>query len=188
MKKIEIIQVGNPIIRKKGEKISFPISETNKQIIKDLKQAMKEQGVLVGMSAPQIGQLKNIFIVSTKPTKFRPNLPRKEWIFINPKIIRYSRKKVKWYDGCGSVAEANIFGEVVRSQNIDIEYFTIDGKKKKERFEDFVAVIIQHEYDHLQGIIFLDRMKGMSSIMSGIEYEKYINNGKNKNYKKLEKK
>ena len=51
-------------------------------------------------------------------------------------------------------------------------------ERKKERFEDFVAVIIQHEYDHLQGIIFLDRMKSMNPIMSGVEYRKFISNKK----------
>ena len=93
---------------------------------------MVEQGVLVGMSAPQIGKSKNIFIVSTRPTKFRPNLIEKEWVFINPKITRHSKSKISGYEGCGSVAEANIFGEVVRYQNIDIEYFTENGEKKRK--------------------------------------------------------
>jgi len=170
MKK-QTIQVGNKVIRQKARRIKFPLSKDNKQIIKDLVDTMRS-GVLVGMSAPQIGVSKQIFVTQPRMTKYRDEKGDELRVFINPKIIRYSRQKQIGYEGCGSVAESNLFGEVKRSMNIDVEYYSEDGKKQKNTFEGFLARIIQHEIDHLNGIVFVDKLHTTKTLMSGSEYKK----------------
>jgi len=118
-----------------------------------------QSGVLVGMSAPQIGVSKQIFMTQSRTTKYRNEKLSQLKVFINPKIIRYSRQKQIGYEGCGSVAESNLFGEVKRSINIDIEYYSESGEKHKDTFEGFLARIIQHEIDHLNGVVFVDKKK-----------------------------
>jgi len=71
-----------------------------------------QSGVLVGMSAPQIGVSKQIFMTQSRTTKYRNEKLSQLKVFINPKIIRYSRQKQIGYEGCGSVVESNLFGEV----------------------------------------------------------------------------
>lgn len=171
-KKIEIYQLGHLVIRAKSKKVKFPLDNNAKKIIVDLRQAMTDEGVLVGISAPQIGISKKILITHPRATKLGRNEKGNEIIFINPTIKRYSRKKIDGYEGCGSVANANLFGIVCRSENIDVEYFSEDGEKRLETFSGFLAVIIQHEYDHLDGIVFTDRIKDLKSLMSGSEYKK----------------
>ncbi len=167
----DITQVGNEIIRQKSVKVNFPLSKGDKQVIKDLIDTM-QAGVLVGISAPQIGVSKQIFITQPRTTKYRNEESSELKVFINPKIIEYSEKEEIEYEGCGSVAESNLFGEVNRSISIDIEYYSEDGKKHKDIFEGFIARIIQHEVDHLNGVVFVDRLYSTKTIMSGGEYKK----------------
>lgn len=170
MKK-QTTQVGNKVIRQKARRVKFPLSKDDKQIVKDLVDTMRS-GVLVGMSAPQIGVSKQIFVTQPRMTKYRDEKSDELRVFINPKIIRYSRKKKSGYEGCGSVSESNLFGEVKRSVNIDVEYYSEDGKKQRDTFEEFLARVIQHEVDHLNGIVFVDKLHTTKTLMSGSEYKK----------------
>ncbi len=171
MIKREIAQVGNKVIRQKACRVKFPLSKEDKKITKDLVDTM-QSGVLVGLSAPQIGVSKQIFVTQPRTTKYRNEKLSQLKVFINPKITRHSRKKKIGYEGCGSVAESNLFGEVNRSVNIDVEYYSEDGKKHKDAFDGFLARIIQHEIDHLNGIVFVDKLENTKTIMSGSEYKK----------------
>jgi peptide deformylase len=147
------------------------IVKRGKKIVKDLVDTMCSS-VLVGMSAPQIGVSKQIFVTQPRTTKYRNKKLSQLKVFINPKITRYSRQKEIGYEGCGSVAESNLFGEVKRSTNIDIEYYSEDGIKNKGTFNGFLARIIQHEIDHLNGIVFVDKLHTTKTIVSGNEYKK----------------
>ena len=91
-------------------------------------------------------------------------------MFVNPKIISRSSKQVFGYEGCGSVANASLFGSVKRAHAITVEAFDEKGKKFKLCAFGLLARIIQHEYDHLEGKVFLDRLGDMKSVMSREEY------------------
>lgn len=171
MIKKEVVQVGNNVIRQKACRVKFPLSKEDKKIVKDLVDTMRS-GVLVGLSAPQIGVSKQIFVTQSRVTKYRDEKNDRLRIFINPTIVKYSREKQLGYEGCGSVAESNLFGEVKRSINIDVEYYSEDGKKHKDAFDGFLARIIQHEIDHLSGIVFVDKLETTKTLKSGSEYKK----------------
>ena len=127
----------------------------------------------VGLSAPQINKTHQIFIIASYPNKRYPKAPRmKPTIIINPKILASSKKMIKDWEGCLSIP--GIRGLISRHQSIKVEYTKINGEKKKGQFKNFIARVFQHEYDHLQGIVFLDRLKSVKDIITDKEYYKLI--------------
>ncbi len=163
-------QVGNPIIRRRSRAVIHVASPAARRIVRNLIDSMRHHG-LVGMAAPQIGINKRIFVTEIRKTKTRKqNELDPVRIFINPQITNRSQKQDAGYEGCGSVANAGLFGKVNRSYSVTVVAFDERGKRFKIRATDFLARIIQHENDHLDGKIFLDRMTDMGSIMSREEY------------------
>ena len=167
-----VTQVGNPIIRKKSKKVISVKSPKVKKIIKDLTDSMRNAN-LVGISAPQIGQNLRIFVTEIRTTTLRKtNELDKLRVFINPKIIMSSKKKISGYEGCGSVAISGIFGKVPRSTQVTVKAFDENNKKFVLTAKGLLARVIQHEFDHLEGIIFLDKVFDKNSLMSREEYLK----------------
>jgi peptide deformylase len=166
-------QVGNPIIRKKSLPVKGILnSKRIRKITKDLIDSMRYHG-LVGMAAPQIGINQRIFVSEIRKTKVRkPNEIDPVRVFINPKIISLSRENVSGYEGCGSVANAGLFASVKRAKSVVVIATDEKGKKFKLRAGGLLARIIQHETDHLDGKVFLDRLTDTKSIMSREEYLK----------------
>lgn len=166
----EATQVGNPIIRDKSKAVLSVSSPATKRIVRNLIDSMRYHG-LVGMAAPQIGISQRIFVTEIRKTKSRsPKALDSIRVFINPRIISRSSKQAFGYEGCGSVARAGLFGNVKRSYAVTIEAFDRRGKKFKLHATGLLARIIQHEYDHLDGKVFLDRLGNMKSVMSREEY------------------
>lgn len=174
MTKRTTTQVGDKVIRTKARRVKFPLSKDDKRTIKDLIDTMHAGGTLVAMAAPQIGDSKQIFVSHPRSTKYRKIEGETLHVFVNPKIMRYSRKKDTGYEACGSVAESNLFGEVKRAHSVDVEWQDEDGKKQKGTFSGFLARIIQHETDHLHGIVFADKLHTTRTLMSGSEFKKKI--------------
>lgn len=167
-----VTQVGNPIIRNKSKKVVSVKSPTVKKIIKDLTDSMRHAN-LIGMAAPQIGQNIRIFVTEVRKTKFRKaeDLDKLRF-FINPKIIKKSKKIVSGYEGCGSVGAAGIFAMVPRPTEVTVSATDKDSKKFIFKAKGLLARVIQHELDHLDGIVFLDRVTDTKSYMSQSEYLK----------------
>lgn len=111
------------------------------------KKMFKADGL--GLAAPQVNYPVRVFAVSITQNESK--------IFINPHIIKKSFLKETGEEGCLSIP--NIYGQVKRHQSITIKYFDRQGKEKKERYSGLLARIIQHENDHLNGILFTDRLQ-----------------------------
>lgn len=133
------------------------IDQATTDLAAELKKTLIEkEGVKgVGLSAVQIGVPKKVFLAYSKPS-------RMFLTFINPEILWYSEEKTQGvpesknkYEGCLSVP--NYWSIIKRSSSIKIRYQTLSGKKQTRFFLGFTATIIQHEYDHLEGILFIDR-------------------------------
>ncbi len=158
------VQIGNPAIRTKSVPVPLPASASVKKIVRDLVDSMRANG-LVGMAAPQIGINKRIFVTEIRTTDTRRSDGRDPVrVFINPKILEVSARKTADYEGCGSVAYAGLFGIVRRANTVMVAAYGLDGKRFVLRVEGLLARIVQHEQDHLEGKVFLDRMAGMGSI------------------------
>jgi len=168
----KITQAGNPILRKKADLVKNFKSQKIKKTIRDLIDTMRS-GSLIGIAAPQIGQSFRIFITEIRKTANRKIEDKDELrIFINPRIIRLSKKTSIGYEGCGSVGNAHIFGPVKRTDEITIEAQNEKGEKFVLEAQYLLARVIQHEFDHINGIIFTDKISDYKKIMSRDEYRK----------------
>jgi peptide deformylase len=171
---LPIIQLGDPILRQKATLVENVSDERIQKLIDDL-MATVAQANGVGIAAPQVAQSYRLFIVASRPNPRYPNAPEMEpTAMINPKIIASSTEIVKGWEGCLSIP--GIRGLVPRCQAIEVEYTDRNGKLRKQEFTDFVARIFQHEYDHLDGIVFLDKLESTLDIVTEQEYQKRVIN------------
>ncbi|HLO88351.1 MAG TPA: peptide deformylase [Nostocaceae cyanobacterium] len=174
METTAIVQLGNPVLRQEAiwvENIQEPHIQ---QLIDDLIATVaKANGV--GIAAPQVAASYRLLIVASRPNPRYPHAPEMEpTAMINPKIIAHSQEVVKGWEGCLSVP--GIRGLVPRYQSIEIEYYDRHGQLQKQELTDFVARIFQHEYDHLEGMVFLDRVESNQDLITEQEYQKMITN------------
>lgn len=148
---LEVITNPNPILRKVSRKVD--IEDVKKgaydELFADMTQTMlKKDGV--GLAAPQIA--KNIRIVII-------NFDNEILTIVNPEITKKSWSKKVGEEGCLSVP--NVFGQVSRHKSINIVYYDEKGKKKKLLAKDMLARILQHEIDHLDAILFIDKAENI---------------------------
>ena len=111
----------------------------------------------VGIAAPQVYISKRIIIVASRPNPRYPDAPEMDPItMVNPKIIKRSVRTVVGEEGCLSVPHER--GDVARAHNITVKYKNLKGEEILQEFHGFPARIIQHEVDHLDGVLFVERM------------------------------
>jgi len=169
----EIIQIGNPILGRKSEAVKDIQSADTQRVIADLIDSMRFHGI-IGMAASQIGAKLRIFVTEVRKTEFRNLATDKLRVYINPKIIWRSEKETEIYEGCGSVAYAKLFAPVIRPEEIEIEAHDVEGKRFKLKVGGMLGRVIQHEYDHLDGIEFTEKISDIKRIMSSEEYKKMM--------------
>lgn len=172
----DLVQIGNVILRKRNRPITSFKSPKFKKLLIDLQETMIATG-LVGIAAPQIGENYAVFATEPRVTPFR-SLEQADILryYINPKIVEKSDKQVTIYEGCGSVLHSMLFGPVKRPEIITIEALDELGRKFRLRCDGLLARVIQHEYDHLQGIECTDCFSDYSKIMNADTYLKEIRN------------
>jgi len=173
-----VIQAGHPSLKKKNNKITNFNSPKLRNLHKNLIDTMHKTG-LIGIAAPQIAENYTVFVTHPRNTKSR-KLPRtdKLRIYINPKIISKSPRENIIYEGCGSVVNGELFGPVLRAQEIQVQAFDEKGKKFRLRCDGILARVIQHEYDHLMGIEFIQKVEDYEKVIVGEYYRKNIRNSK----------
>ncbi len=172
---LDIAKLGNPILRN----VAKPVKDITDTQISKLIDSLIATGVAhngVGIAAPQVSQLFRLFIVASRPNVRYPNAPKMQpTVMINPKIVSYNVGKVKDWEGCLSVP--GLRGLVPRNQVIEVEYLTREGVLERKVLSNFIARIFQHELDHLDGILFLDRLESNQDLYSETEYLKQIQLG-----------
>ncbi len=165
MVKILIVQKGNEILRKIAKEV--PLEEIKspaiQNLIKKMKQAVSKKEEAAAVAAPQIGQSLRIFVI-TNSIFFPKTEDEKEekkkadygfTVFVNPRILKKSREQKLMTEGCLSVE--NIYGTVKRSDKIKIEAHDENGKRFIKSGSGLFAQVIQHEMDHLEGVLFTDK-------------------------------
>lgn len=169
---LEIIQLGHPLLRSKAHVVDNIQNQSIQNLIDNLITTVG-QASGVGIAAPQVAASHRLFIVASRPNPRYPTAPTMEpTAMINPKILAHSNEVEKGWEGCLSIP--GIRGWVPRYQAIEVEYTDRNGKLQKQELTDFVARIFLHEYDHLDGIVFLDRLESTQDIITEQEYQKQI--------------
>jgi peptide deformylase len=150
-----IFVYGHPILRKVAEDIDENYPDLQK-LIDDLFDTMYHSEGL-GLAAPQIGKSIRIFVIDGAPVgEDEPDLANFKRTFINAHIVEKNGEQFPMNEGCLSIP--NLREEVKRESHIRIRYFDENWKYHDEIFDGYKARIIQHEYDHLDGILFVDRI------------------------------
>jgi peptide deformylase len=171
--KSSIIQLGNPLLQQKATEIEGINDREIQQLIDHLITTVAQANG-VGIAAPQVAQSLRLFIVASRPNPRYPHAPEMEPTpMINPKIVGYGTEITKGWEGCLSVP--GIRGLVPRYERIQVEYTDRNGNVQKQELVNFVARIFQHEYDHLEGLVFLDRVESPQDLISEAEYQKLMN-------------
>ncbi|MHB8831143.1 MAG: peptide deformylase [Patescibacteria group bacterium] len=167
----ELVQIGNPLLKRKSEFVTKVKAKETQRVIKNLVDSVRYHD-LIGIAASQIGEKFRIFVTEVRKTKYRNLEKDKLRVYINPKIVWSSKKQVEIYEGCGSVAYGKLFAPVKRPEKIIVEAFDEKGNEFRLEADGMLSRVIQHEYDHLNGIEFTERIADMRKIMSSEEYRK----------------
>ncbi|PZU98496.1 MAG: peptide deformylase [Pseudanabaena sp.] len=174
-KKLTIYQLGNPQLREKAEPITNVQDPKIQKLIDEMLFTLRESRG-VGLAAPQIGRSLQLIIIASHPNNRYPHAPLMEpTAMINPRIVSHTEETEKGWEGCLSVPM--IRGLVPRYRQITVEYCDRQGNQQVKELDGFVARIFQHEYDHLEGKVFLDRVESNLDLVSESEY--YRNNQTN---------
>ncbi len=171
----DIIREGNPTLRAVAEDVTFPLSDQEIILGEKMMQflhhsqdpVMAEKLGLrggVGLAAPQLDISKRIIAVLVpNPEDADGNPPKEAYslqeVMYNPKVIAHSVQDAALGDGEGCLSvDRNVPGYVVRHARVTVEYFTKDGEKKRIKLKGYNSIVVQHEIDHTNGIMFYDRI------------------------------
>jgi peptide deformylase len=142
---LKIITYPNDILRKKAQEVENVLDPNIQKLAEDMTETMKE-GKGVGLAAPQIGQSIRLITIDVKDEPL---------ILFNPKITFFSKKKEDGEEGCLSLPKK--FGQVERSHKVRVKAQDLKGNKIKFKAEGLFARVLQHEIDHLDGILIIDK-------------------------------
>ena len=162
---LPIIGYGDPVLRKVGAEIT-PKHPHLKEIIANMYETMYN-AYGVGLAAPQVGLAIRLFVIDTTPFSEDEDLSSEKQLqlkdfkrtFINAKMLKEEGEEWGFNEGCLSIPEVR--EDVYRHEKITIEYFDEDFNKKTEVFDGLSARVIQHEYDHIEGILFTDKISSL---------------------------
>lgn len=155
--RLPVAYYGEPVLRKKCQKVEI-FDEKLKQLVADMEETMTVHDG-IGLAAPQVHISLALFIINI-PEEIDEEkwVPGKTRVFINPKILKYSEEE--WLRGEGCLSIPQVFGQVWRPMHITVEATDLDGNRFTEDFSGLAARAIMHENDHINGVLFIDRIRG----------------------------
>jgi peptide deformylase len=177
MDKLTITEFGNPVLREKAkellqEKIKMPETQ---DLILGMRDLLISKKMGVGLAAPQVGQSIQLAVVAIRPSKRRPKAEPVDLVLINPRVTEAFGRRRQLYEGCisGGPGKGGLFALVPRYKKLKLAYLDEAGNKQHKIFSGLTAHVIQHEIDHLNGVLFVDKVKDTNSYKTYKEYLKY---------------
>ena len=166
---LKVARMGHPVLRERGRPI-----ETNElrsprvqKLIDDMIDTMREYNG-VGLAAPQVHESVRLFVALLADD---PDEETSAVVIVNPEIVSNTSARQEGWEGCLSIPD--IRGLVPRFTDIKVKALDRDGRPIELRLRDFPARVVQHETDHLDGVLFFDRMTSMQSLTYLEEYSRY---------------
>lgn len=166
----DIIREGHPTLRKVADEVSFPLSDEDRELGNQMSQFLKnsqdpelaEKYQLrggVGLAAPQLDVSKRMIAIEIPSMIEEGGEPFLSTVMYNPKMLSHSVQQaaIEEGEGCLSV-DRHVPGLVVRNAKVTISYMDQEGEKHKIRLKNYAAIVVQHEIDHLNGIMFYDHI------------------------------
>ena len=156
----EVLQFPDPRLKRKSEPIGR-VTDAIRRLAVDMIEVMYDEPG-IGLAAPQVGAAIRLIVMDTEWTDEENDPGRNPIVIVNPEILERDGEIV-WTEGCLSVPDFE--AEVERSARVTVRYTDLDGKEHTERAEEIRAVCFQHEIDHLDGILFIDRISRLKRSM-----------------------
>ena len=169
---LKIAQLGQPVLRTVA--LAVPVEEVTTPAFQSFLQAMAEtmtEAAGVGLAAPQVFESKRVFLARVVPPPNEDELHGIE-VFVNPRIVAVSEERALGWEGCLSFMELTVL--VPRHKAIVVEYHNAAGEQKSLELTGFLARVVQHEYDHLDGILIIDRAPSTLDIVKTSEMETVV--------------
>jgi peptide deformylase len=170
---LKIARMGHPILRTPAESVDPAqiLDDGFQQLIDDMIETMREYDG-AGLAAPQVHEPVQLVAIEVRENRRYPEAPTIPLtILINPVVTRLTDEKVAGWEGCLSIPDLR--GRVSRYRAVDVVALNRDGEQVHFSVEGFFATVVQHETDHLHGILFPDRMNDLRSLSYLDEYERY---------------
>jgi peptide deformylase len=166
---LKVARMGHPVLRQKTSAVDQHEIRTPEfqKLIDDMIETMEEYSG-IGLAAPQVHETRRVFVAVLDPEGRGEGEPI---AIINPEITPIGKDVIEGWEGCLSIPD--IRGRVPRSPHIKVTALNREGKRLEIEARDFPARVIQHETDHLDGILFLDRMRSFDSLTFLEEYSRY---------------
>ena len=168
----QIAQLGQPVLRQEARPVANPVDPALQLLIDDLEATMADASG-VGIAAPQVFESLALFIVAPRPSPRYPHAPTMEpAVMINPEILWASAETEKGWEGCLSIP--GLRGLVPRHRRVGVRYTDRTGLVREKELSDFAARVFQHEFDHIHGLVFLDRVVDSRELVTEKEYLRIV--------------
>ena len=168
----QIAQLGQPVLREPAREIADAADPAVQALIEDMLATVADADG-VGIAAPQVFEPLSLFIVASRPNPRYPHAPAMTpTAMINPEIVWASSDTETVWEGCLSIP--GLRGLVPRHRRIGVRYLTRTGELREEEYDGFIARIFQHEFDHINGLVFLDRIKEIRNLVTEKEYLRIV--------------
>ncbi|MFQ4138855.1 peptide deformylase [Nodosilinea sp. PGN35] len=165
----KVLTLGQPVLRQ----VAQPVESLGDQALQRLIDQMLttvQRASGVGIAAPQLGHSLRVLVVASRPNLRYPHAPSMEpTVLVNPRLVAVSDELELGWEGCLSVP--GVRGRVPRHQRVEVAYCDRYGQPQNQVWEGFVARIVQHEVDHLEGKVFLDRVESETDLLSEAAYQ-----------------
>lgn len=170
----DILQQGAAVLSRRADEVTELADPALHQLADTLLRSVSAASG-VGIAAPQIGVPLRVIVIASRPNPRYPSAPLMEpTVMINPVITARSAETISDWEGCLSVK--GLRGLVPRAKSLELSYLSRDGRQVSGQFSDFVARIIQHECDHLDGLCFTDRITDPANLLSEQAYMEHREN------------
>lgn len=176
-KLLELTHFGNPVLRKIAKRLSVDEIKSTKiqDLIANIRYTNETKQYGVGLAAPQVGESVALSVIGIKPTPNRPNLEPFESVIINPSYEGVGATEGMW-EACQSAngGENGMYAQAERYKTIRAKWYDEHAIQHEEELSGFVAHVFQHETDHLNGVLFVDKVTNTKTYMTADEFRRRI--------------
>jgi len=170
---LKVALLGDPVLRRKAAAVSRSMlrSAAFRRLVADMTATMKEYDG-VGLAAPQVRESLRVVVTGSAANPRYPDAPQFPFrVLVNPKVTALRGPRIEWWEGCLSVP--GLRGMVRRPGKVRVAYTDMKGRRRSMVVDGFNAIVVQHETDHLDGKLYVDRLRDTRKLSYEREYDRY---------------
>lgn len=173
---MRVYEFGEPILRQVSRELApgEAVSKHTYELVNAMREVLLGYNAGVAIAAPQVGVDSRIVVVAVRPTEHRPQVEEFDLVMINPEIVETFGRRTQMWEGCLSAGQNGLFGKALRYRKVRVKFLDEAGHRHIKTFDGLIAQIVQHEVDHLEGILFVDRVKDSRTYMTKKQYVRML--------------